>query len=79
MAEKSARSTFSAAWIFIMAAIGSAVGLGNVWKFPYMVGIYGGAAFVLIYCLCMVVFALPLAMSEIMLGRRAKRFAPAAY
>lgn len=79
MAEKSARSTFSAAWIFIMAAIGSAVGLGNVWKFPYMVGIYGGAAFVLIYCLCMVVFALPLAMSEIMLGRRAKRCAPDAY
>lgn len=74
-----ARSTFSAAWIFIMAAIGSAVGLGNVWKFPYMVGIYGGAAFVLIYCLCMVVFALPLAMSEIMLGRRAKRCAPDAY
>ena len=40
------RSTFSGAWVFVMATIGSAVGLGNIWKFPYMVGLYGGAAFV---------------------------------
>lgn len=73
------RSTFSGAWVFVMATIGSAVGLGNVWKFPYMVGLYGGAAFVLVYFACMLVFALPLAMSEIMLGRRAKCCAPDAY
>ena len=73
------RSTFSAAWIFVMATIGSAVGLGNIWKFPYMVGLYGGAVFVLIYFACMLIFALPLAMSEVMLGRRAKRCAPYAY
>ena len=73
------RSTFSGAWVFVMATIGSAVGLGNIWKFPYMVGLYGGAAFVLVYFACMLVFALPLAMSEVMLGRRAKCCAPDAY
>ena len=36
-------------WVFILAATGSAVGLGNIWKFPYMTGMYGGGAFVLLY------------------------------
>lgn len=68
----SPRSLWSGRWFFIMATIGSAVGLGNIWKFPYMVGNYGGSAFVLLYLLCMLVLALPLAMSEIMLGRRGR-------
>ncbi len=74
-----ARATFSSAWVFIMATIGSAVGLGNIWKFPYMVGLYGGAAFVIVYFIFMFLFGLPVAMSEIMLGRRAKRCATDAY
>ena len=56
---------------FILAATGSAVGLGNIWKFPYMVGEYGGAAFVLIYLACIFVVGIPVLKSEFIIGRRA--------
>ena len=65
-ANWSARSTF------LLAAIGSAVGLGNIWKFPYMVGDNGGAAFVLIYLIAVVVIATPVLISEILVGRHAQ-------
>jgi NSS family neurotransmitter:Na+ symporter len=52
---------------------GSAVGLGNIWRFPYMAGENGGGAFVLIYLLCVFVVGLPIMMSEILLGRRGRR------
>lgn len=55
---------------FVLAAAGSAVGLGNVWKFPYIAGEYGGGAFVLVYLVCVVVIGLPILMAEIALGRR---------
>ena len=55
---------------FILAAAGSAVGLGNVWKFPYIVGEYGGGAFVLVYLACIAVIGVPILMAEILLGRR---------
>lgn len=55
---------------FILAATGSAVGLGNVWKFPYMVGEYGGSAFVLLYLLCIALVGIPLLQSELLIGRR---------
>ena len=58
---------------FILAAAGSAVGLGNIWKFPYMAGENGGGAFVLIYLFCIVVFGLPIMMAEVMLGRRGRQ------
>ena len=58
---------------FILAVTGSAVGLGNVWKFPYIAGENGGGAFVLVYLLCVVVIGLPIMMSEVMLGRRGRR------
>ncbi len=58
---------------FIMATAGSAVGLGNIWKFPYMTGTNGGSAFVLVYLLCVALIGLPLMMTEVMLGRRAQR------
>jgi NSS family neurotransmitter:Na+ symporter len=67
------RSHWSNRWAFIMATAGSAVGLGNVWKFPYMTGTNGGSAFVLVYLLCVALIGLPLMMTEIMLGRRAQR------
>ena len=57
-------------WIFILAATGSAVGLGNIWKFPYMTGTYGGGAFVLVYLLCIAVVGIPIMMAEVMIGRR---------
>ncbi|MDE0404821.1 MAG: sodium-dependent transporter [Nitrospira sp.] len=58
---------------FIMAATGSAVGLGNIWKFPYITGENGGSAFVFVYLLCVAALGIPLMMTEVMLGRRGKR------
>ncbi|UYG07733.1 sodium-dependent transporter [Halomonas sp. M4R1S46] len=55
---------------FILAATGSAVGLGNIWKFPYMVGESGGAAFVLVYLLCIGLIGLPILVAEWLIGRR---------
>ena len=54
---------------FIAAAAGSAVGLGNIWKFPYVVGENGGGTFVLFYLLCIVCLGIPIAIAEVMLGR----------
>jgi neurotransmitter:Na+ symporter, NSS family len=54
---------------FIMAAAGSAVGLGNIWRFPYVTGQNGGGAFVLIYVLCVILIGLPLLYNEVALGR----------
>lgn len=55
---------------FLLAAIGSAIGLGNIWRFPYITGVNGGGAFVIIYCLCIVIVAIPLLMAELAIGRR---------
>ncbi|MBQ4305724.1 MAG: sodium-dependent transporter, partial [Bacteroidales bacterium] len=51
MSEK-ARENFGSRFTVIMALAGSAIGLGNIWRFPYMVGEHGGAAFIIIYVLC---------------------------
>ena len=58
---------------FILAAAGSAVGLGNIWKFPYVTGNNGGGLFVLIYLLCVVLVGLPIMNAEILLGRSTQR------
>ena len=58
---------------FILAAVGSAVGLGNVWKFPYITGEYGGGVFILAYLFCICLIGLPLMLAEIALGRRGKQ------
>lgn len=59
--------------VFILAATGSAVGLGNIWKFPYIAGENGGGTFVLVYLLCIALIGVPIMMAEIMLGRRGKQ------
>lgn len=64
---------WSSRMVFIMAATGSAVGLGNIWKFPYIAGENGGGAFVLVYLLCIAAIGVPIMMSEIMLGRRGRQ------
>ncbi|WMC12234.1 sodium-dependent transporter [Oceanimonas pelagia] len=64
------RGFWSSRLAFIMAATGSAVGLGNVWKFPYITGENGGGAFVLVYLLCIAVLGLPILMAEVLIGRR---------
>ena len=58
---------------FILAATGSAVGLGNIWKFPYIAGENGGGAFVLVYLVCIGVIGIPIMMAEVMLGRRGRQ------
>lgn len=58
---------------FILAATGSAVGLGNIWKFPYITGENGGGAFVLIYLICVVAIGIPIMMAETMMGRRGSK------
>lgn len=57
---------------FILAATGSAVGLGNIWKFPYVTGENGGGAFVLMYLVCVAIIGIPIMVAEILLGRRAR-------
>jgi NSS family neurotransmitter:Na+ symporter len=62
-------------WTFILAATGSAVGLGNLWKFPYITGENGGGAFVLVYLACILLAGIPVMLAESLLGRR-KRMSP---
>lgn len=64
---------------FIMAAAGSAVGLGNLWKFPYIAGENGGGAFVLVYLACILCFGIPLLMAEIGIGRSTRKNAHGAF
>ncbi len=71
--RKSVHGEWSSRLAFILAATGSAVGLGNVWRFPYLTGESGGGAFVLIYLLCVAVIGVPVMMAEIMLGRRGRQ------
>lgn len=71
--SRSIHGEWSSRWVFILAAAGSAVGLGNIWKFPYLAGEYGGGAFVLIYLLCIAVIGVPIMMAEIMIGRRGRQ------
>ncbi|MGJ8686369.1 MAG: sodium-dependent transporter [Spongiibacteraceae bacterium] len=61
--------TWKNRWTFILAATGSAVGLGNIWKFPYITGEYGGGAFVLVYLGCILLIGIPVMIAEIMVGR----------
>ena len=70
--RESIHGTWSSRWTFILAATGSAVGLGNIWKFPYMAGDNGGGAFVLVYLACIAIIGLPIMLGEIMIGRRGR-------
>ncbi len=63
-------ATWSSGTMFVLAAAGSAVGLGNIWKFPYITGVYGGGAFVILYLAFILAMGLPVMMTEILIGRR---------
>jgi NSS family neurotransmitter:Na+ symporter len=76
MASASIHENWSSRTGFLLAAIGAAVGLGNIWKFPYMLGSNGGAAFVVIYLLAIVLIATPIMMGEMLLGRHGRMSAP---
>lgn len=71
--RKSIHGQWTNRTVFILAATGSAVGLGNIWKFPYITGENGGGTFVLIYLMCIALIGIPIMMAEIMLGRRGKQ------
>lgn len=75
--QASRRSSLHGHWssklAFVLAVTGSAVGLGNIWKFPYITGEYGGGAFVLVYLVAVFAVGLPIMTSEILLGRRGRR------
>ncbi|PKO53080.1 MAG: sodium-dependent transporter [Betaproteobacteria bacterium HGW-Betaproteobacteria-2] len=73
MNQPGMRSAWSNRWTFVLATAGSAIGLGNIWKFPYMTGVNGGSAFVLVFLGCILLVGIPLMMCEIMLGRRAQK------
>ncbi len=67
------RSTWRNRWTFMLATAGSAIGLGNIWKLPYMIGVNGGSAFVLVFVASIFFVGIPLMMTEILLGRRAQK------
>ncbi|MDD1641218.1 MAG: sodium-dependent transporter [Methylococcaceae bacterium] len=71
--KKSVHGAWSSRYAFILAATGSAVGLGNIWKFPYITGEHGGGAFVLVYLVCVLLIGIPIMIAETMLGRRSQR------
>jgi len=67
------RENFGSRFAVIMAMAGSAVGLGNIWRFPYMVGEHGGAAFIIVYVLSSFILALPIFLAESIIGRRSRQ------
>lgn len=72
-ASESMHGMWSSRMMFILAAAGSAVGLGNIWRFPYVAGENGGGAFVLVYILCIALIGIPIMSSEILLGRAGRQ------
>jgi NSS family neurotransmitter:Na+ symporter len=67
------RETFSSGLAVFFATLGSAVGLGNIWKFPYMIGSNGGGAFLFVYLLCIIFVGLPVMISEFYIGRKMRK------
>ena len=75
MAEQQAAptaQTWTHRWTFVLAAAGSAIGLGNLWKFPYMTGMNGGGAFVITYLVCIALIGVPIMMAEAAIGRHGR-------
>ena len=76
---KNDRANFGSKLGVILASAGSAVGLGNVWRFPYETGNHGGAAFILVYIGCVLILGLPIMIAEFMIGRRSRANTAGAY
>lgn len=70
--DRSQHGMWSSRMLFVLAAVGSAVGLGNIWKFPYMAGDHGGAAFFFVYLICICLIGFPVMLAEIMIGREGR-------
>ncbi len=67
------RAVFGSAWGVVLTTAGAAIGLGNVWRFPYMMGEYGGSAFLVLYLVLVAAFGIPALMAECALGRHTRR------
>lgn len=76
---KNERVNFGSKLGVILASAGSAVGLGNIWRFPYETGNHGGAAFILIYLACVLVLGIPIMVSEFLIGRHSRANTAGAY
>ena len=79
MESQHKRSSFTGSIGFVLAAAGSAVGLGNIWRFPYMLGSNGGAAFLLVYILCILFLGIPVMITEFSIGRHTHKNAAGAF
>ena len=77
--EKNSRANFGSKLGVILATAGSAVGLGNVWRFPYMTGQNGGAAFIIIYIMCVFILGIPCMLNEFIIGRHSATNTARAY
>ena len=73
MSDIKNRETLGTRLGFLLLSAGCAIGLGNVWRFPYITGIYGGASFVLIYLVFLIILGLPVMLTEFAIGRASKR------
>lgn len=73
------QQAWSSRLVFLMAAVGAAVGLGNLWRFPYTAGVSGGAAFVIVYLGAVVLVAIPIVMGELLIGRRGRMSPPGSF
>lgn len=69
---KSDRANFGSKLGVILASAGSAVGLGNIWRFPFETGNHGGAAFILVYLVCVLILGIPIMIAEFLIGRRSR-------
>ncbi len=72
------KELWSSRFTFLMASIGFAVGLGNIWRFPYVAGENGGGAFVIVYLGCVLIIGVPVLMAELLIGRRGQSSPPIA-
>ena len=72
LSNQKKRETFSSGIAVFFATLGSAVGLGNIWKFPYLTGIFGGGAFLLVYVLCVIFVGIPVMLAEFFIGRNTR-------
>ena len=76
---KSDRANFGSKLGVILASAGSAVGLGNIWRFPFETGNHGGAAFILVYLVCVLILGIPIMIAEFLIGRRSRANTARAY
>ena len=77
--EAKKRETFSSGIAVFLATLGSAIGLGNIWRFPYITGMNGGGGFLLIYFLCILFVGIPIMISEFYIGRKTRSNAVGAF